>query len=182
MLSRHVEVLEGIEQHDDFYIKLQQSAAALGANLPAEATSQHRQGHGGHEEEHGDAIDEDDVGFVDGEDDDSMDAVDEVEHRPVSALETERYPALDACLEDDVPVDVSRQPRLETYEEQEQFLLERLQVPERWVNDCKAVLARSLGLVEEEAWYLIKAGDFRRAHTLLVDTIAPSAIINGELT
>lgn len=33
--------------------------------------------------------------------------------------------------------------------------------------------------VDEEAWYLLKAGELSRAHTLIVDTIAPNSIING---
>lgn len=34
--------------------------------------------------------------------------------------------------------------------------------------------------IDEEAWYLLKAGEFNRAHMLIVDTIAPNSIINGK--
>lgn len=68
----------------------------------------------------------------------------------------------------------------EEYSRQETFVLERLRLPRKWIHEAKATRARTLGLVDEEAWYLLKAGDLNAAHTLIVDTIAPNSIINED--
>ena len=66
------------------------------------------------------------------------------------------------------------------YKSRESFILEQLKVPIKWLYEAKATKARSLKLIDEEAWYLLKAGDYNRAHTLVIDTIAPNAIINED--
>ncbi|KAG0722886.1 Nuclear pore complex protein Nup98-Nup96 [Chionoecetes opilio] len=66
------------------------------------------------------------------------------------------------------------------YRRQEAFVVERLRLPRRWIHHAKATRARALGMVDEEAWYLLKAGELNRAHTLIVDTIAPNSIINED--
>ncbi|XP_063884197.1 nuclear pore complex protein Nup98-Nup96-like isoform X2 [Scylla paramamosain] len=68
----------------------------------------------------------------------------------------------------------------EEYARQEAFVQERLRLPRKWIHEAKATRARTLGLVDEEAWYLLKAGDLNSAHTLIVDTIAPNSIINED--
>lgn len=126
---------------------------------------------------------DDDVGFVDGDDDTSMDT--DVTRRGVD--QGPRSPALDTVTEtmadDDEEEDIELADfgDLSSFESREEFLVKHLKIPEQWINESKAVLARSLDMTEEEAWYLIKAGNLDRAHKLLIDTIAPNAIINGEL-
>ncbi|XP_050720849.1 nuclear pore complex protein Nup98-Nup96-like isoform X5 [Eriocheir sinensis] len=68
----------------------------------------------------------------------------------------------------------------EQYMRQEEFVVGRLGLPRQWLHQAKATRARALGMVDEEAWYLLKAGELSRAHTLIVDTIAPNSIINED--
>ena len=110
-------------------------------------------------------MEEEDGGFVEGEMDSSIE------------MEQEREAVSSPQLNDE-PIETYQQ--LLTYEEQENFLIKKLKIPETWINESKAVLARSLNMVEAEAWYLIKAGDLNRAHNLLLETIAPNAIINDD--
>ena len=154
VLSRHVEVQEGIELHDDTFQKLAELKQLDGEITNGEAMD-------AEEEE------EEDVGFVDGEEN-SMDASD-------AALNSDPGRIIDdeSDMEDN-------STELTSYEKREKFLLTKLKVPEKWINECKAILARSLGMEEAEAWYLIKAGDLKAAHRLLVKTIAPTAIISED--
>ncbi|KAK7077511.1 Nuclear pore complex protein Nup98-Nup96 [Halocaridina rubra] len=66
------------------------------------------------------------------------------------------------------------------YAIKEQFVIEELHIPQKWIHQSKAIKARVLNLIDEEAWYLLKAGDYNRAHMLIVDTIAPNSIINED--
>lgn len=66
------------------------------------------------------------------------------------------------------------------YSMRERFVLEKLRVPQKWLHQAKATKARTLDMVDEEAWYLLKAGEYNRAHVLIVDTIAPNSIINED--
>ncbi|CAL4157099.1 unnamed protein product, partial [Meganyctiphanes norvegica] len=64
--------------------------------------------------------------------------------------------------------------------EAEEFLTVHLRIPDKWLFEAKATVARSLHMMDDEAWYLLKSGNFNRAHKLIVDTIAPSAVINED--
>nr|XP_053652021.1 nuclear pore complex protein Nup98-Nup96-like [Cherax quadricarinatus] len=66
------------------------------------------------------------------------------------------------------------------YAMREDFVITKLSIPKKWIHQAKATKARSLNMVDEEAWYLLKAGDYNRAHMLIVDTIAPNSIINED--
>nr|XP_045624502.1 nuclear pore complex protein Nup98-Nup96-like isoform X1 [Procambarus clarkii]XP_045624503.1 nuclear pore complex protein Nup98-Nup96-like isoform X1 [Procambarus clarkii]XP_045624504.1 nuclear pore complex protein Nup98-Nup96-like isoform X1 [Procambarus clarkii]XP_045624506.1 nuclear pore complex protein Nup98-Nup96-like isoform X1 [Procambarus clarkii]XP_045624507.1 nuclear pore complex protein Nup98-Nup96-like isoform X1 [Procambarus clarkii]XP_045624508.1 nuclear pore complex protein N len=66
------------------------------------------------------------------------------------------------------------------YAMQEDFVISKLSIPKKWIHQAKATKARSLNMVDEEAWYLLKAGEYNRAHMLIVDTIAPNSIINED--
>ncbi|RXG73506.1 Nuclear pore complex protein Nup98-Nup96 [Armadillidium vulgare] len=44
----------------------------------------------------------------------------------------------------------------------------------------KPLRPKSSGLVDEEAWYLIKSRNYNEAHKLILETIAPNAIINED--
>lgn len=66
------------------------------------------------------------------------------------------------------------------YNMQEHFVIEELRIPKKWIHRAKATRARSLNMIDEEAWYLLKAGDYNEAHVLIVDTIAPNSIINED--
>ncbi|XP_076068248.1 nuclear pore complex protein Nup98-96 [Oratosquilla oratoria] len=62
----------------------------------------------------------------------------------------------------------------------EEFVTERLGVPKQWIDQAKAIKARTLKLTDDEAWYLLEASDYNEAHRIIVNTIAPSAIINED--
>ncbi|XP_042235081.1 nuclear pore complex protein Nup98-Nup96-like isoform X2 [Homarus americanus] len=66
------------------------------------------------------------------------------------------------------------------YASREEFVTTKLSIPNKWIHQAKATKARSLNMVDEEAWYLLKAGEYNRAHMLIVDTIAPNSIINED--
>ncbi|XP_066985536.1 nuclear pore complex protein Nup98-Nup96 isoform X4 [Macrobrachium rosenbergii] len=66
------------------------------------------------------------------------------------------------------------------YNMKENFIVEELHIPQKWIYEAKAIKARVLNMVDEEAWYLLKAGDYNRAHMLIVDTIAPNSIVNED--
>lgn len=198
-----MQVVEGIELDDDTFSKQQREGVLDAANNrenvlatpPLTLSMNIQQDRAGRVQN----IDDDDIGFVDGEEDeegdcgdtysmdtDNLDGKDQLSSRK-NALgygnNNNRQTTLldDNSLDDsDLMSSIDNHTELITYEQREQFLISKLKIPEKWINEGKAVLARSLGMVEEETWYLIKAGDHKRAHSLLVDTIAPSAIINGK--
>ncbi|XP_071536079.1 nuclear pore complex protein Nup98-Nup96-like [Panulirus ornatus] len=66
------------------------------------------------------------------------------------------------------------------YSMREDFVINKLGIPKKWIHQAKATRARSLDMIDEEAWYLLKAGEYNRAHMLIVDTIAPNSIINED--
>ena len=66
------------------------------------------------------------------------------------------------------------------YIDREHFLQERLQIPPTWLHEAKAQRARTEGYMAEEAWHLLKAGRFNRAHRVLLRHVAADAIINGK--
>ncbi|KAA0188300.1 hypothetical protein HAZT_HAZT005858 [Hyalella azteca] len=185
LLSRHVQIVEGIEKEDDSFTKLyKKMLAARNASENIKAGARDVTNVGQYDMEmtnvvgrdHPDPAMDDDVGFVDGDDEISMDT-DITRRAP-------RTPSADVNADeviDDVDDSVVQDfGDLDSYEERESFIINLLKVPEQWINESKAILARSLDMFEEEAWYLIKAGDLDRAHKLLIDTIAPNAIINED--
>lgn len=64
--------------------------------------------------------------------------------------------------------------------ERECFLIDRLQLPAQWIAEAKAVRAGAEHNFKDQAWYLIRAGFWNRAHSVVVKKIAPDAIINGD--
>ncbi|KAK3891422.1 hypothetical protein Pcinc_004721 [Petrolisthes cinctipes] len=66
------------------------------------------------------------------------------------------------------------------YTMRQEFVINRLGIPKMWIHKAKATKARSLGMIDEEAWFLLEAGDLNRAHSLIIDTIAPNSIINED--
>ena len=67
------------------------------------------------------------------------------------------------------------------YTDREHFVQERLQVPPAWLHEAKAQRARSERRLAEEAWHLVKAGRWNRAHSVLLRHVAADAIINGRV-
>lgn len=68
----------------------------------------------------------------------------------------------------------------ESLTQRERFLIEKLGVPEKWIDYAKAVKAASLGDYNLQANYLIKAKQWALAHDIIFNHIAPEAIINGK--
>ncbi|XP_068236847.1 nuclear pore complex protein Nup98-Nup96-like isoform X2 [Palaemon carinicauda] len=66
------------------------------------------------------------------------------------------------------------------YNMKENFIIEELHIPQKWIYEAKSIKARVLNMVDEEAWYLLKAGDYNRAHMLIIETIAPNSIVNED--
>ncbi|KAH8278767.1 hypothetical protein KR018_008952 [Drosophila ironensis] len=67
-----------------------------------------------------------------------------------------------------------------TLNEQEEFIIKKLGVPESWVDYAKAVKAGSSGQRHLQAKYLLKAKHWVAAHEVIFEHIAPDAIINGK--
>lgn len=68
----------------------------------------------------------------------------------------------------------------EEYQSKENFVINVLGVPEKWVNWAKAVRAGAMRKYHAQADYLLKAKQWPLAHEIIMDHIAPDAIINGE--
>ncbi|XP_060650222.1 nuclear pore complex protein Nup98-Nup96 isoform X1 [Drosophila nasuta] len=65
--------------------------------------------------------------------------------------------------------------------EEEQFIIEQLGVPESWVDYAKALKAGAMQLHHLQAKYLLKAKHWVLAHEIIFQHIAPDAIINNKL-
>lgn len=61
------------------------------------------------------------------------------------------------------------------------FAKETLLVPDKWINEAKALHARHMQLHVREAEYLLSAHTWAEAHRTLVQQVAPAAVISGDL-
>ncbi|KAF2346684.1 Nuclear protein 96, partial [Trinorchestia longiramus] len=181
LLTRHVQILEGIEKEDETFTELHKQKLAshnVGGNdgvaISATRIANYSIEMTNTENREQDAAVDDDVGFVEG-DDNSMDT--DLSRRLLSRTPSAEVPPLDESI-DDGETSFQEYGNLDSYAAREAFIVTHLKVPEKWINESKAILARSFDMIEEEAWYLIKANDLDAAHKLFVDTIAPNAIIN----
>lgn len=68
----------------------------------------------------------------------------------------------------------------EDYNAKESFIVNQLGIPEKWIYWAKAVRAGALKQYREQADYLLKAKQWALAHKIIMDHIAPDAIINGN--
>lgn len=68
----------------------------------------------------------------------------------------------------------------EDYQNKENFIVNVLGVPEKWINWAKAVRAGAMKKYHAQADYLLKAKQWPLAHEVIMDHIAPDAIINGK--
>lgn len=68
----------------------------------------------------------------------------------------------------------------EAYNAKESFIVHRLGIPEKWIYWAKAVKAGASKQYREQAEYLLKAKQWALAHKIIMDQIAPDAIINGK--
>ncbi|XP_053400747.1 nuclear pore complex protein Nup98-Nup96-like [Mercenaria mercenaria] len=66
----------------------------------------------------------------------------------------------------------------ESYLEKEELLNERLLVPVEWIHSAKALRANYESKHKEEAWHLLKAGQWNKSHDVIMRHIAPDAIIH----
>ncbi|XP_069129368.1 nuclear pore complex protein Nup98-Nup96-like isoform X2 [Argopecten irradians] len=64
------------------------------------------------------------------------------------------------------------------YQEKEQFLREKLDVPAEWIHFAKAMRARFENRPHDEAWHLLKSGHWNDSHRVVLKHIAADAIIN----
>jgi nuclear pore complex protein Nup98-Nup96 len=74
-------------------------------------------------------------------------------------------------------IDLSKDPE---YLEKEKFIIEKLQVPAKWMYWAKAVKAGSNRNYHQQAKYLLCAKQWSLAHKIIMQHIAPDAIINGK--
>lgn len=68
----------------------------------------------------------------------------------------------------------------EDYLSKENFIVNVLGVPEKWINWAKAVRAGAIRKHHAQADYLLKAKQWALAHEVIIEHIAPDAIINGK--
>lgn len=68
----------------------------------------------------------------------------------------------------------------EDYVKKETFIVEQLGVPMKWIYWAKAVRAGAMGKYHAQADYMLKAKQWARAHDVIMNHIAPDAIINGN--
>lgn len=67
----------------------------------------------------------------------------------------------------------------EDYLEKERFITSDLKIPEKWIYWAKAVRAGALNKHRAQAEYLLRAKQWAMAHEVVMNHIAPDAIING---
>lgn len=75
-------------------------------------------------------------------------------------------------------IDLSRD---DDYKRKESFIINQLGIPEKWIYWAKAVRAGASKQYREQADYLLKAKQWAHAHEVIMEHIAPDAIINGKL-
>jgi nuclear pore complex protein Nup98-Nup96 len=61
------------------------------------------------------------------------------------------------------------------------FLTNRLQIPVQWIHESKAASLASSGDAWGEYHSLLKAELWARAHRILIDKLAPEAVLRGDL-
>lgn len=66
------------------------------------------------------------------------------------------------------------------YLEKEDFIVNRLGVPNKWIYWAKAVRAGAMGKHHIQADYLLRAKQWSLAHDVIMQYIAPNAVINGK--
>lgn len=66
------------------------------------------------------------------------------------------------------------------YSEKEAFIIEELGIPKKWIYWAKAVRAGAMNKYHAHADYLLKAEQWAMAHTIIMQNIAPDAVINGN--
>lgn len=64
--------------------------------------------------------------------------------------------------------------------EEEHFLVDKLKIPVKWIFQAKAVYALTHSKYKEAAIFLIKAEEWNESHSVIMQHIAPRAIINGK--
>ncbi|CAO1638569.1 unnamed protein product [Sympodiomycopsis kandeliae] len=62
-----------------------------------------------------------------------------------------------------------------------EFLTGKLKIPHSWIYEAEAIRARSVGDRFSEFQLLIKAGMYTEAHRVVVNRLAPEAIIRGDV-
>lgn len=68
----------------------------------------------------------------------------------------------------------------EEYLKKENFIINNLRVPEKWIYWAKAVRAGAQNNYHAQADYLLKAKQWANAHEIIMNHIVPDAIINGK--
>ncbi len=81
-----------------------------------------------------------------------------------------------------IRVDGEQHSNAMDYIEKEQFIIDQLRVPEKWIFWAKAVRAGSFHNYNVQAKYLLKARQWTQAHDIILQHIAPDAIINENFT
>lgn len=67
----------------------------------------------------------------------------------------------------------------EDYLEKEQFIVDDLGIPDKWICWAKSVKAGVQNKYHKQANYLLKAKQWAAAHDVIMKHLAPDAIING---
>lgn len=62
------------------------------------------------------------------------------------------------------------------------FLVERLRIPSEWLHESRAASLSSSGSVYNEYHALIDSKLYNRAHRILLDKLAPEAVLRDDLT
>ncbi|GAB1604620.1 nuclear pore complex protein Nup98-Nup96-like isoform X2 [Argonauta hians] len=67
-----------------------------------------------------------------------------------------------------------------SYLEREDFIVDRLCVPEQWLHYAKAIKAQYENDYKQVAWHMINAGHYNDAHKVIMKHIASQAIIDDD--
>lgn len=74
---------------------------------------------------------------------------------------------------------LNRHPDLSS--DDEEYLAHTLLIPQQWVHESKAAKLASEGDAYGEYHELIRAGAYHRAHRVLIDKLAPEAVIRKDV-
>ncbi|KAF8978977.1 hypothetical protein BGZ46_005960 [Entomortierella lignicola] len=65
--------------------------------------------------------------------------------------------------------------------EKNTFLVKTLQIPEAWLWNARATRAKYHGELFLEVFSLLKGGEYQKGHSLILSTLAPVSILQGDL-
>ncbi|KAF9973765.1 hypothetical protein BGZ73_002983 [Actinomortierella ambigua] len=62
------------------------------------------------------------------------------------------------------------------------FLVKQLKIPAEWLWEARALRAKYDGCIAQQVYALLRAGEHEQGHKLIVSTLAPMCIVQGDLS